>query len=236
MPVDRSFSFQPVNLQVPRAYVEIYNRFQSHTMIPGNRYIENIMLADHVGRGVPGDFVECGTWRGGMACGLMAVSEAAGNAPDRHFHFFDSFEGLPPADPGKDGIAAVDYQKDPDAPGHFNNCSADYEGFAALVHAQGVAAERIHIHRGWFQDTVGHYAGGPISVLRLDGDWYESTMTCLEALYPLVSPGGAIIIDDYDDWDGCSLAVHDYLSRHRLPARIHRTVLSRVAFLIKVAE
>jgi O-methyltransferase len=63
---------------------------------------------------------------------------------------------------------------------------------------------------------------GGIALLRLDGDWYESTMACLDALYDRVVPGGLVIIDDYYTWDGCARAVHDFLSRRGVSARIRQ--------------
>jgi Macrocin-O-methyltransferase (TylF) len=65
--------------------------------------------------------------------------------------------------------------------------------------------------------------GRSIAVLRLDGDWYDSTMLCLEHLFPLVVPGGLMLIDDYYTWDGCARAVHDYLSREQAAGRIEKT-------------
>ncbi|HUR81434.1 MAG TPA: TylF/MycF/NovP-related O-methyltransferase, partial [Thermoanaerobaculia bacterium] len=60
----------------------------------------------------------------------------------------------------------------------------------------------------------------PIAILRIDGDWYESTLTALEALWKYLAPNGIVIVDDYYAWDGCSRAVHDFLSRHQSTARI----------------
>ena len=77
------------------------------------------------------------------------------------------------------------------------------------------------IIKGWFDDTLrGFVPPCPIAILRLDGDWYESTMTALEALFKFLAPGGIVIVDDYYAWDGCSRAIHEYLSRHRSTARI----------------
>ena len=70
-------------------------------------------------------------------------------------------------------------------------------------------------------------------MLRLDGDWYDSTMQCLEALVPLVAEGGTIIIDDYYAWDGCARAVHDYLSRNDLPYRIKSLYGNYGAYMVK---
>lgn len=69
---------------------------------------------------------------------------------------------------------------------------------------------------GWFKDTLPHYDGGPIAILRMDGDFYESLMDTLMNLYPKVVRGGILIIDDYYYWQGARKAVHDFLSQHKL--------------------
>ena len=74
----------------------------------------------------------------------------------------------------------------------------------------------------------------PIAILRLDGDWYDSTMVCLEHLFPKVIPGGLIILDDYYAWDGCSKALHDYLSKYKRAERIIQAYSSG-CYLIKKA-
>ena len=97
----------------------------------------------------------------------------------------------------------------------------------------GVEAGRTHLHPGWFESSLdGFHSSRPISILRLDADWYASTRICLEVLYPQVAPGGLILIDDYYTWDGCALAVHEYLANHRLAARIQCTD-RKVAYMIK---
>jgi hypothetical protein len=83
------------------------------------------------------------------------------------------------------------------------------------------AAQNFTTVQGWFSETVpGYNFNEPIAVLRLDGDWYESTMVCLEHLYPLVVKGGLIVIDDYYMWDGCARAVHEYLGKQKSSDRI----------------
>ena len=75
-----------------------------------------------------------------------------------------------------------------------------------------VAAHRVELVRGLFADTI--RLQEPVALAHLDGDWYESTMTCLERLAPLISPGGRIVLDDYYAWSGCRGAVDDYLAEH----------------------
>jgi hypothetical protein len=71
-------------------------------------------------------------------------------------------------------------------------------------------------------------------VLRLDGDWYDSTIACLKQLYQHVVPGGIVILDDCDAWDGCARATHDFLSQHGSRSRIFRTPLTNIAYIQKL--
>jgi hypothetical protein len=80
-------------------------------------------------------------------------------------------------------------------------------------------ADLFVFHEGWFQDTIPKVVMGPIALLRLDGDLYESTKVCLEGLYPKVSKGGWVIVDDYA-LTGCRKAVHEYLDRIGLSPKI----------------
>ncbi len=89
------------------------------------------------------------------------------------------------------------------------------------------------ITAGWFADTLpGVDIPEGIAILRLDGDWYDSTLTCLEALFPLVAHNGIVIIDDYYIWDGCARAVHEYLAAHDSDARISQ-FMNTVAYIQK---
>jgi O-methyltransferase len=190
----------------------IYDDFQDFTMIPPGQFMTNLELAESV-RHLPGCIIECGVWRGGMSAGMAVVL-----GPHRHYFLFDSFEGLPKVMP-IDGESALRWQQDTASPGYHDNCCAD-ESFARSAMAKAGACNSTFI-KGWFENTLPKFTpSGPIALLRLDGDWYESTTTCLEHLFPHVVPGGAIIIDDYYAWEGCARAVHDYLSRHERTERI----------------
>jgi len=84
--------------------------------------------------------------------------------------------------------------------------------------------ELVHFHVGWFQNTIPVDAGqlGSIALLRLDGDWYASTKICLEHLYPLLSPGGIIILEDYYFWEGCRKATVEYRKQNKITSPIQR--------------
>lgn len=172
--------------------------------------------------GIEGAFVECGVWRGG-AVGMMALAHRRSCDPvTRHLHLFDSFEGLPEPRADVDGAEAVRYA----APrGERQNrsigeCVGPLEDNRQLLERDlGYPTSLLQYHVGWFEETVPVAAPaiGPIALLRLDGDWYESTRVCLDHLYSQVVRGGVVVIDDYGHWEGCKRAVDEFLEKHREP-------------------
>ncbi len=153
---------------------------------------------------------------------LLAQREVFG-AIIRPVYLLDSFSGLPPA-ADRDGPLAKIWQADFDNPGYHDNCFASEKQLFEDMRALGLSAGEYIVHPGWFSDTVPLLADQlgdtPIALLRLDGDWYDSTLVCLRYLEPLVAVSGTVIIDDYYAWDGCARAVHDYLSERDLAYRI----------------
>jgi len=173
------------------------------------------MLVADARRHVHGCVIECGVWRGGMSAGIAEVL-----GPDRDYFLFDSFEGLPPATEA-DGNDAKNWQKDTQGTTYYDNCRAPVEFAARAMKLSG--APRHKLIKGWFEDTLPVFVPPfPIAILRLDGDWYESTMISLESLFEHLAPGGIVILDDYYAWDGCSRAVHDFLSRRQSTARVRQ--------------
>ncbi len=199
-------------------------RYRQYTMISTLGFVDNLMIAQRwAPRG--GEVVECGVWRGGMIRGLAKVL-----GPDRKYHLFDSFEGLPPAKEGLDGLAAVAWQRGTTARPYHDNCSAEETYARELFEDTGYDVE---FHRGWFDDTIPKYQPErPITVLRLDGDWYDSTMTCLRGLVPYLAPKALILVDDYFHWDGCARALHDYLSETKSTMRIQSSRFCGICYLI----
>jgi O-methyltransferase len=201
----------------------IYDRYKSYTMIPRHLFAVNLSIASRISH-IPGCIVECGVWRGGMSAGIATIL-----GTERTYYLCDSFEGLPPAQP-IDGEKAIAWQNNVHSPHYFDNCSAP-ESYAH--EAMTLAGNPpFHLIKGWFNETLPKlHTSAPIALLRLDGDWYDSTMTCLTALYDKVATGGLIVLDDYYTWDGCSRATHDFLSARSSPDRIRSE--SDVCFIIK---
>jgi O-methyltransferase len=204
-------------------YNKLFEKYQQFTMVPRESFIDNLSLCNQY-KNITGDFVECGVWRGGMSA---AMSEILGES--RRIHLFDSFEGLPPARE-IDGPKAIAWQKDSQSTGYYDNCSAD-ESFAK--DAMKIAGHQNYkLYKGWFQNSLSGIETKSIGILRLDGDWYDSIKVCLEQLFPMLVDGGLIIIDDYYAWDGCSKAIHDYLSEIKSPSRIYQWNHT-IAYIIK---
>jgi O-methyltransferase len=195
-----------------REYSKVYAKFRDYTMISEGDYLANIELAVRYGS-TAGAIVECGTWRGGMIAGVASALGA-----QRNYFLFDSFEGLPPAK-DLDGEAAKQWQQDVDSPGYYDNCSASIDDAKTAMAMAGI--NNPEIIKGWFENTLENLSiDQGISVLRLDADWYESTMTILTNLFDQVNSGGVLIIDDYYAWEGCAKAVHDFLSQRKCKERI----------------
>jgi O-methyltransferase len=204
-------------------YHELYNKYRSFTMIPEYSFIDNLILCEKIEE-VKGDIVECGVWRGGM---IASMAELLGN--NRQYYLFDSFEGLPK--PGEnDGSDAFKWQANTESPEYYDNCKAEVEFAIKAMKLSGV--NNYQIEKGWFNETLPKATCNEIALLRLDGDWYDSTMDCLKNLFPKVVDGGLILIDDYYFWDGCSKAVHDYLSKNNLTDRIRQTNYG-VCYIVK---
>ena len=183
-------------------------------MIPESTFVKNLNLCNSF-KNIKGNIIECGVWRGGM---IAAIAELLGN--ERTYYLFDSFEGLPKAQE-IDGEAAIIWQNDKEAPMYYDNCKAEVHYAENAMKLASI--KNYQTVQGWFSETLPKFnASEEIAILRLDGDWYDSITQCLNYLYPLVAKGGLIIVDDYYLWDGCSRAVHDYLSSHNIPDRIYQ--------------
>jgi O-methyltransferase len=210
--------------QSHRKYSNIFSKFKDYTMIDPNKFIKNLMIVDMYSD-VKGVVVECGTWRGGMIGGIATI---LGN--NRTYYLFDSFEGLPEAK-AIDGDKATLWQNDKDSKHYFDNCKAEMEYAERAMKIANIS--NPNISKGWFSDTLPLFdKATPIAFLRLDGDWYDSTMDCLDNLFDSVVKGGIILIDDYYTWEGCTKAVHDFLSKRKSPIAIRQWDNS-VAYMIK---
>jgi hypothetical protein len=185
------------------------------------------IVADADANQLPGLIVEAGTARGGSA-----IVMAAAKAPARGMKVYDVF-GMIPAPSEHDG-PDVHRRYEKIAGGEAKGVGGDtyygyrddlYEEVKASFSRLGVPVDEhnVELVQGLFEDTID--LDEPVAFAHLDGDWYESTMTCLERIAPLVVPGGRIVLDDYDHWSGCRRAVDEYFADRPDFRREHKAKL-----------
>jgi O-methyltransferase len=176
----------------------------AHTMI-GLKRLDNIQVCiENVLRnGVPGDLIETGVWRGGATIFMRAALKAY-QVEDRRVWVADSFEGLPLPNPDK-------YPADKgDKHYAMSHLAVSLDQVKANFAKYGLLDDQVCFLKGWFKNTLPQAPIERLALMRLDGDMYESTMDALTHLYPKLSVGGYVIIDDYGYIDSCRQAVHDF--------------------------
>lgn len=163
---------------------------------------------------VPGDLIETGVWRGGVVIFMRAILEAYGDT-ERVVFAADSFQGLPPPDESA-------YPADAGSRLHTAEpLAVSRQDVERNFRLYGLLDERLRCLEGWFKDTLPTVADRTWAVIRLDGDMYESTMDALTNLYPQLSVGGFLIVDDYG-FEPCRQAVADYRAAHRIEEPIEQ--------------
>jgi Macrocin-O-methyltransferase (TylF) len=186
---------------------------QALTMI-GMKRLDNLQacVEDVLQKRVRGDLIEAGTWRGGAAIFLRAILRAHGIS-DRILWVADSFEGLPltnanayPADAGSYNF------ENPFLAVPLDTVKLNFSRF-------GLLDEQVRFVKGWFKDTLPKLQGEKWSLIRIDGDMYESTLDALRNLYPNLTPGGYVIIDDYG-LASCREAVNDFRDANQITESI----------------
>jgi hypothetical protein len=185
------------------------------TMTPISRLINTVKSCKYaVENNIPGDFVECGVWRGGNSILAKKVFEKLGS--DKKVWMFDTFEGM--TQPSGLDISAG--SKEPayskyelnNRDSHNEWCYASLEDVKENILTSKLSLNGFNFVKGDVCQTLADKSNLPesICVLRLDTDWYKSTKAELDNLYPLLSKRGVLIIDDYGHWEGARKAVDEY--------------------------
>ncbi len=194
-----------------QGFIRHYINGAAVSMLPVAR-LDNLQscIVDVLERGIKGDLIETGVWRGGATIFMRAVLKAY-DVDDRTVWVADSFEGLPEPDPEKFPIEAKAHhgavmQK------AYNHFAVSLDEVRRNFQAYGMLDAQVQFLKGWFRDTLPSAPIRALAVMRLDGDYYDSTMDALTSLYDRLSIGGYAIIDDYgeDTWTYCRKAVNDF--------------------------
>jgi hypothetical protein len=157
---------------------------------------------------IPGDFIETGIWRGGATIFMRGILEAYG-ITDRVVWAADSFEGVPSPSLAEDSGFEISASVLPVLAVSLDEVMDLFERYD-LLDAQ------VNFVEGWFKDTLAKVPIESLAILRLDGDLYESTMDALNPLYPKVSRGGFIIVDDYYSCPPCKHAIDEFRTKHAI--------------------
>ena len=180
----------------------------------GNKRLQNIqtLAEDIFDKNIPGDFIETGVWRGGSCIFMSAILRAYG-IKDRDVYVCDSFEGLPPPKEHEYPVDRGDtHHTAPFLAVDLEQVQTNFEGYDLLT-------DQVKFVKGWFSDTLPGLEVEKLALLRLDGDMYESTIVSLENLYPKLSVGGYVIVDDYG-LPNCRRAIADYREFHGIDTEL----------------
>jgi O-methyltransferase len=166
---------------------------------------------------LPGDIAECGVWRGGSMLIVASMLLAHGDK-SRNLYLYDTFDGMPPPtehDIDFEGKTAANLLA-AERPGAGIWCHAGLEEVRANLLGTGYPPEKIHFIKGKVEDTIPATLPPALCLLRLDTDWYASTLHELVHMYPSVCIGGILMVDDYGHWGGAKKAVDEYFAGQRV--------------------
>ncbi len=208
-------------------FLELYELCRGETMTSIERMYALYSATRYiVANGIAGDLVECGVWRGGsvmlMAHTLLRLGDTA-----RTLWLYDTFRGMTAPEAADvqtmTGRSAQDVLAEAERSGPFWGIAARDAVERNLL---GTGYPNVRFVEGDVAITIPKNVPAKIALLRLDTDWYASTRHELEHLYPLIEPGGVLIVDDYGYWTGARKATDEYfasLGQHPLLHRIDYT-------------
>ncbi len=195
-------------------HVEIIEKVRPYTITSNERIyalIESVRYIVH--NDIKGDLLECGVYLGGSMM-TVALTLMAEGVTDRELYLFDTYDGMPAPDERD-----VDYRGRPAMEEFLKNrisdvsstwVNASLESVRDAMALTGYPKEKIHFVKGLVEDTIPQKAPETIALIRLDTDWYQSTLHEMTHLYPRLSPKGIVLVDDYGHFKGSRQAVDEY--------------------------
>ena len=202
-------------------FLETYKRCRDHTLTSFKAMYAMYQAASYVTKAaIPGDYVECGVWKGGSSMIAALAFRHAGNT-DRKLYLYDTYEGMPnlgneDADLGTGQFQLLMNLSTGLRGGHAGVFYASLEEVRRNMQSTGYPEEKICLVKGMVEHTLPAQAPDQISLLHLDSDLYQSTYHELTHLYPRLSKGGVLIIDDYGSWKGSRKATGQYFQEHEI--------------------
>ncbi|MBD2133993.1 class I SAM-dependent methyltransferase [Sphaerospermopsis sp. FACHB-1094] len=206
--------------------ISICNKVKPYTMTSVERLNALIKATEYIiSNEIDGDMVECGVWKGGSAMAMALKMKEMGSIYKK-IHLYDTFEGM--SSPtgfdktfdGGDAIKKFSQTKITDSSSNW--CYSPLGTVTENCYSTGYPTDKFVFVKGKVEDTLPLNLPSSISLLRLDTDWYESTKKELEYLFPLLSPNGILIIDDYGHWQGARKAVDEYFKSKNIHILLNR--------------
>ncbi len=168
---------------------------------------------------IPGDFVECGVWKGGSVMAMLLTLNHLGDQT-RNCLLYDTYEGM--SEPTEDDISHAGQSAIQTIESEVKLTKVDLDLVQKNVSQISYPKNQIEFIQGKVEDTIPDRISEQIALLRLDTDWYESTLHELNHLYPRLVSGGVLIIDDYGHWMGARKATDEYISEKKIPILLNR--------------
>jgi hypothetical protein len=236
-PVLRKFGFDLIPCQTPDSYFlpsdfeemnkRIFHAVKEFTMTSPERINALIEAVQYVHKNrIEGAFVECGVWRGGSVM-AMALTLRELSTKNRKIYLYDTFAGM--SRPSGDDIslhgdhAHRTFTQRKTAEDASDWCYAPLDEVKKnIISNTTYPKENLHFIKGKVEHTIPDQIPKKIALLRLDTDWYESTRHELIHLFPRLTPGGVLIIDDYGHWQGARKAIDEYIIENNLCILLNR--------------
>ncbi|MEO7984567.1 MAG: TylF/MycF/NovP-related O-methyltransferase [Bacteroidota bacterium] len=212
------------DIEQDNKFWELYKKVRDYTFVPVERSYSLYQTVNYIIKNnIEGDFVECGVWKGGSSMLMAYILKDAGIS-NRKIWLYDTFEGM--TKPGEmDGPEEKDQWEKGKLTETLNTmCYSPIEEVKANMAKTRYPEESIIIIKGRVEETMPGQLPLKISLLRLDTDWYESTIHELIHLYPLLEKHGVLIVDDYGAWQGARKATDEYFDS------IPNTFLGRIDY------
>jgi len=207
-------------------FMALYAKCRPYTMTSVERMFSLCQSVRYVvANDIPGDFVECGVWKGGSSM-MIALTLAQLGSGDRKLWMYDTFEGMsePSAEDkdfsGSDAVGQLNASDKMDSNSVW--CYSSLDEVKANMARTGYDPALIAFVQGKVEDSIPGSIPTDIALLRLDTDWYASTYHELIHLYPRLRQKGVLIIDDFGHWEGAKKAVVQYFEEQRMHPLLHR--------------
>ncbi len=214
---DELLSRAQADIRGDARFMEIYERCRPYTMTCMERMYGLYQAVSFViAQDIPGDFVECGVWRGGSSMVIALTLKKLG-VTDRGLHLYDTFNGMSPPTVDDVDLAGRSVEEDLRRRGLTDVgdlCNAPLDDVKTNMESTGYPSDRVRYIEGDVLKTIPQQMPEGVALLRLDTDWYESTYHELTHLYPLLARHGVLVIDDYGHWQGARKAVDQYFDEN----------------------